>query len=63
MNYTYERRRPVKCDICKSEMLFDGEIVISPKAGREIYVRYVCPRREKEKGCGATKMIIFKRKP
>lgn len=60
MQIKYERREPVVCDVCKHVMEFSGEIMASPDGG-DIYVKYVCPRRDNEKGCGAFKLILFKK--
>ena len=57
-----EKRQPVICSHCHSEMVFAGEILKSIIGGH-IYLKYVCPRRQGELGCGTTKMIPFQKEP
>ena len=52
------RREPVICDRCGTEMVFGKDIFESSK-GDHLYVKYVCPCRQGELGCGAVKMVRF----
>lgn len=51
-----EKRRVVACDRCGCKMVFAGEILKSKRSSR-IYLKYLCPRRAEEPGCGLAKMI------
>ena len=57
-----ERRRPVTCDSCGVTMVFADEVLRSVD-GRETYLKYVCPHRAGEPGCGRTKAVMFGREP
>ena len=57
-----ERRRPVICDRCGCKMIFADEILRSVD-GRNTYLKYVCPHRAGEPGCGRTKAVIFGKEP
>jgi hypothetical protein len=54
----YERRHPVRCDVCNREMVF-ANMVRASRGGKNIYVKYICPTRGGESGCGATTWISF----
>jgi hypothetical protein len=57
-----ERRHPVICDVCGSKMVFADEVFKSVD-GRNMYIKYVCPHRMGEQGCGKTKAVIFGKDP
>ena len=57
-----EKRRPIICDWCGSRMVFADEVLKSID-GRSMYLKYVCPHRQGESGCGRTKAVIFGREP
>ena len=43
-------------------MVFAKEVLYSPKTAI-IYLKYVCPKRTGETGCGAVKKVHFERDP
>jgi hypothetical protein len=57
-----ERRRPIICDSCGRAMVFADEVLRSID-GRNMYLRYVCPHRAGEPGCGKTKVVMFGKDP
>ncbi|MFC1514368.1 hypothetical protein ACFL5X_00505 [Candidatus Omnitrophota bacterium] len=56
------KRNPTICDSCGTHMVFADEVLKSID-GRGTYLKYVCPRRTGEKGCGKTKRVLFERNP
>jgi transcription elongation factor Elf1 len=58
----FDRRHPVICNTCGKEMVFAKDIMKSNHSG-SIYLKYVCPSREGERGCGSVKMVKFSREP
>ncbi|MFC1599212.1 hypothetical protein ACFL2W_00320 [Candidatus Omnitrophota bacterium] len=57
-----EKRDPVLCDKCGSEMVFAKEVFYSAK-GDWVYLKYICPQRTGEQGCGSVKRIRFEKEP
>lgn len=57
-----ERRRPINCDFCGAKMVFADEALRSID-GRNMYLKYICPHRAGEPGCGKTKAVIFGKDP
>jgi len=55
-----EKRDPIVCDRCGTKMEFCQEILYSPR-DTAVYLKYVCPHREGEQGCGAVKRVCFQR--
>lgn len=55
-----QERKPIICDYCGREMVFSKEVLIPPRSAY-IYLKYICPRRKGEPGCGAVKKVRFKR--
>ena len=57
-----ENRESIMCSKCGANMVFAKEVLDSPK-DNVIYLRYICPQRTGERGCGTTKMIPFEKEP
>ena len=55
-----EQRKPTRCDLCGTKMVF-GEEILKSIDGRSVYLKYICPRRGQEPGCGQIKHIRFSR--
>ena len=56
----YDKRQPIICSNCGKEMVFGKEVLKSDRQG-SIFLRYICPHRKDESGCGAVKMVSFAR--
>ena len=56
----YDKRKPIKCDFCGNEMVFSKE-AWSSSDGTVIYLKYVCPSRSDERGCGKSKIVSLQR--
>ncbi|MBN2120837.1 MAG: hypothetical protein JW734_07275 [Candidatus Omnitrophica bacterium] len=57
-----EKRKPIICETCGVQMVFADEVLKSID-GRNIYLKYVCPHRAGEPGCGRVKAVPFAREP
>lgn len=55
-----EKRNPTRCDVCGTTMVFGGEFLKSID-GRCTYLKYVCPRRTNEQGCGRVKRVLYEK--
>ena len=56
----YERRHPVKCERCNTEMAF-AKVIKLVRRTEDVHVKYICPTREDESGCGVSTWIAFEK--
>ena len=57
-----DKRQPIKCNSCGSEMVFGKEVWMSTN-GATLCLRYVCPHRIGERGCGQSRVVELQRTP
>lgn len=52
-----ERRRPIRCPYCHTEMVCMNRFESISELSKGFYAWYVCPQRKREKGCGYTTLV------
>jgi hypothetical protein len=57
-----ENRHPITCKNCGLQMIFGNEVLRSPRNG-SVYLKFVCPHRSGEAGCGKVRRVRFEREP
>lgn len=59
MQYGLSERKPILCPKCQTEMIFTKKITPPAIGDSLIGLRYRCPTRKGEKGCGEIKEEII----